>query len=335
MSTTLGQPEGVHTGLFMTYRDAAGNEKKEPACPECIAKFEFSEGQKSVLKKVFEFARIHEHYSVLHDQEYYGTVGGSDWNFLRYLNSFQETLERSPGIYCLSLYQVRLLRGCIHLALAAGVVSPDEQEQAVGVLGVFADFGWHLHISHCGKNDHSIKREDLAVIHKPVYVDSSNLGRAFRLPPNLSGKTMSEIREVFETETKETREFHLANLATLHDGRAPRTSVLELALSNTVSVIRSKSETWARLAKESCPYDLGTLSRMIHEQVFVIDELLVMGCRSDEARSESAEDQDLYSAIDGIRSYVDWDVCPALKQWMEKAEEAMARPIKKPAEAPF
>lgn len=107
----------------------------------------------------------------------------------------------------------------------------------------------------------------------------------------------------------------------------PRLSTLTSALRNAVSVIQTNTEKWLQRAKDSTDSaDLIYLAGEIHKQVFVIDELLGMGCRSDDPALNTLGGRELYRAIDGIRELVDWEECPALKQRMEQAERTWAKP---------
>ena len=102
---------------------------------------------------------------------------------------------------------------------------------------------------------------------------------------------------------------------------------METALYNAVSAIQTKSAKWHQRAKDSMnSADLIYLAGEIHDQVFVIDELLAMGCQSSDPNLNTLGGRDLYRAVDSIRKLVDWDECPVLKQRMEQAEQAWAEP---------
>ena len=306
----------------MTYEDAAGKEHEEPACALCVERFAFNDPQRNILERSLDFVLLCEHFSIADWHELTGQVGRSDWYEFNYLCWIKKALKKAAGLFCLSLAQIRALLGSVHLAIAADVIPPDERDQALEVLRFFNRFRRHL------RNDegHNIVYAIVDTLDEPHYVGSLELERARSLSSQLRWKTMEEISVVFQAELDGTLERIRSNLATAHFGRKPRLSVLATAMYNSISIIRAETKAWFQRAKESKESaDLNYLANEIHEQVFVIDELLAMGCKNNDSNLSTNGGYDLYRAVDGIRELVDWDECPALKQRMEQGEQTWAR----------
>ncbi len=194
----------------------------------------------------------------------------------------------------------------------------------MGVLGYFSEFKAHLFNSHRSTNGHNIEDETLNTLDDPDYGGSFDLEQAWLLSPRLRGKTLGEIRDLFQSDLDNLLRDTRSNLATCHSKRMSPVSIWETALCNAVSVIQDKSATWIERAKtDGNPSSLHNLADEIHDQIFLIDRLLAKGYGIIHASSRRSKDQDIYGAIDGIRKFVDWDQCPALKQWMEQAKERL------------
>jgi len=317
----------VKSEFFVTYKDPEGNEQKEPAYPMCVQNFTFNDRQREILDRSLGFVLTHEDFSVAHWRMTTAQVGNSDWNCYWLLCRVSEDLKKATGLFCMSIEHVRALYGCVHLAVAADVIPPDERDQTMELLGFFSRFRWHLYSRHRSDEGHNIGYDIVDTLDKPLYVGSLNLERAWLLSSKLRGKMMDEIGEVLEAELEGTTEQIRDNLATAHGGRMPRLSVLATALYNAVSNIQSNSEAWSQRAKDSTDSaDLIYLAGEIHDQVFVIDELRAMGCHNSDPALNTLGGRSLYRAVDGIRELIDWDECPALKLRLEQAEKTWAKP---------
>jgi hypothetical protein len=300
----------------MAYVDVDGKEQLEPACPCCIAEFSISGERKDLMLRALDFHLLAESYDVENWHAITAQYGSSDYRWQDQLGEIWSVLNKASGLYCLRLDDLRTIRGSIHLAIAAEVVQLQDRTVAVELLGWLSEFHAHLHNRHRDLSTCHIDHEILRTLDEPLYVGALNIEQAWALTSDVGGKTTEEIRDVFSRKLDGILDDVRSNVATCHGGRMNSLGVLEEGLSNAVTKILENAEKWQyRFKNTTDPADLIYLSEEIHRQVFLVDELLAMGCRN----------QAICGAVGSIRELIDWDECATLKQHMARAELHGAR----------
>ena len=231
-----------------------------------------------------------------------------------------EELEQSAGLYCLSFMHIRVIYNCIRFAIGAEVISESQHELAMEMLARIRQFRTHLSNWH---PDMKVSRHDTLFFDGQLTIE-----KVWSLAPKLRGKETGEIADVFKELRLECSKEFRANCPTLHGERMPKSAVLETALDNAVAVIQAEANLWTkRWAYTTIEEDMHTLIDEVHRQVFLIDELLAMGCGRDRTNQRMYPDKELCSAMDDIQDLIDWDECPALMLKLKQIEPNWAKPM--------
>ena len=305
---------------FMPYGDATGSEGREPACARCIERFSFDVPQVEMLKMAVSLAVMAAH----HEDAWLSELDDMRKdNYVDVASEFDplvEELEQSAGLYCLSFMHIRVIYNCIRFAIGAEVISESQHELAMEMLARIRQFRTHLSNWH---PDMKVSRHDTLFFDGQLTIE-----KAWSLAPKLRGKETGEIADVFKELRLECSKELRANRPTLHGERMPKSAVLETALDNAVAVIQAEANLWTkRWAYTTIEEDMYTLIDEVHRQVFLIDELLAMGCGSDRTNQRMYPDKELCSAMDDIQDLIDWDECPALMLKLKQIEPNWAKPM--------
>ena len=308
----------------LTYRDSEGRCREEAPCERCIRDFSWNPERRSVIDTALEFNVTAEEYDVCMWHKVAEQYGSSDWHCFYKVVALQKTVTSALGLFALDIEDIRALRGSIHIALAAGIFTNEAMEKANVMLRWLTAFGSHLHNHHRDENTMRIEYRILSKMSKPRYCGAFGLEDAWAVAPKLVDCSLEEAVEKLREDLDGMIATIRDDLAQRHGGRRGRLSVLEEGISNALKVIDSRTDDWLRQISDtdSC-YDLLYLSEEIHQQVFLIDELMSMNCSPDLTFG-------MFETIEKIKHLIDWDECGTLKAWMgrrRETEDASKPPI--------
>jgi hypothetical protein len=307
----------------MVYEDEEGEHREEPACPRCISRFAWKAEQKEVIGDVLRLHHMWEEYEMTIWHKLEAQYGSSDYMPMREIQAVLDAMESCKGPYGLSFDQMRSIRGSIHIALAASALSEEQGAKACGVLRLLDVFSAHLHNCHRDQEGMRIDHEVLESLRKPKYIGCFSFEKALRWAPEFAGKSFDEIEHLLGKKVDGLLDDLKVDLVQAHGGRTGRLSVLATGIWNAIEIVESKADDWLRLVKDAteCVYLLH-VPREVHEQIFLIDELFALGAWNHDADLLSLGGEQLYEAIDRIRSLIDWDECEQLKAWMDQADQS-------------
>ncbi|MHC4089519.1 MAG: hypothetical protein ACYSVY_04435 [Planctomycetota bacterium] len=303
----------------MVYEDDDGNRQEEPACPRCVSRFSWTEEQKAVIDEVLGLHYMFEEYEVAVWHTLTSQYGNSDYWPMREVNALREAVEASLGPCGLAFDQLRAVRGSLHVALAAEVLEARQRTLVFEIIDLLASFGCHLHNCHRDLDGVRIPREILEQGSKPKYLGCFRLEDALRLAPKAVGKSVEEIADLLREDVAGLLGELKSKAPQCHGGRSSRRSILERGIWNAVTVIEAKAADWTKRLREAdeCA-EVTYVAGEIHDQIFMIDELIGMDCFSHDSRDDTIGTGRFLEAIEKIRPLIDWDECEHLRNWMDR-----------------
>jgi hypothetical protein len=249
-----------------------------------------------------------------------------NWREFRVLRDLLEMVESVPDLGALDIEEVAILRGSVHLASEAGMFKDDEREHIDDTLTWLAKHSEyrHNHTPYQYINvEHQCEEVDLT---QPWYYGNFGLEQARYWRPRLEGRSFAQIEQVFVDAINGMADRVRWDFKKAHRGREDRLSLMRVAYYDMLGVIKAKAPEWRREfdeAKTSC--SLKDLSHEINERMFLIDELVGMGCCGDVPGRLAAFGARFLEMIAPIDELIDWDSCPILKKHVDEARQALPR----------
>ena len=307
----------------------------EPWCLRCVKKFSFNDENRKTVDGALKAMQFMGRYYLDVFQKLYEQSCWRDYGEIAELADIRKVLRGAAGLHEIGARKIRIIHGALLSALGAGInvgVSPESIVEAVNWISAFAS---HFARGSCRAAEDEAERTNAKELDQPLWIGAFDLVRAVRESPKLRGKTLAELEEWTQQQYDGLTGEVKTNIATSHGGRRSRLSVLTEALWDAVHVIEETSEEWtAHLNTPRGCADMIDVAGKVHDQVFLIDELLAMGCWRDDRFLSTAGSARLYSAIKKIHSLIDWNDCEALKDWMERAAPACEQHALKPGDRP-
>ena len=107
---------------------------------------------------------------------------------------------------------------------------------------------------------------------------------------------------------------------------SPSCALPRLPIDSWAYTFHACAKCYLPLEEATHAVDVIYLATEVHDQVFLVDELLSMGCRGDDPTLRTVDGHELYQAISKIRGLIDWDECPTLKERIDLADQSRAQP---------
>ncbi len=298
---------------MMVYEDADGGTHQEPPCPRCLEHFSFSDELRSLLRKILAFHFFAEKFMVDGWQDYSGMSGSSDYYGMEYIAANARAVKATPGMYGLHFDTLRVLRGSVHIALAAGFLTPEERALGTHLLTDLDRFGSHLYNDHRDAEKLRIDAITLETLRKPEYLGDIDPEWALRSASEFAGKSLDEIAELLRQQLKDRVEEFRSNVATVYDspGRRGESATRE-EVDTALATIKQKANTWhdeVRTA-EHC-IQLLDVSCEVYGLTSKLDAWVAIDSLGE--RAGSYRDR-IYEALERIPDLVDWDACENLKR---------------------
>ena len=181
-------------GPVISSEEATGERHERPACPMCSRTGALPKAQRTVIIKALDAHTVFD----LYFESIKNCLAPVDyWDYQPQYPGLEQTSEGAAMGRTLDEMDVeerRIIRGSLHVALAAGVLDESERREAVKVFDRLDRYSLHRRLMHGDGHETDCKKTSLGRTCIPESSGDCDLARIWRLAPEVQGKTIEEIR---------------------------------------------------------------------------------------------------------------------------------------------
>ncbi len=310
VSPNMEKPDGEY--YFEYFDDDTREQMREPACPECLKFYSWKSEHKAVIQKAIKYHEIAvdcinpetgEPVSKDLQSPYYRSP--------EYFEEYCKIIDNSKGPYDGFAAKIREIQGILEYAWILGILNKQEQLIASDTIDLIKDYKYHLKISHYGQPWSMLNTKIIEVLTEPKYMMGFDKELSRYIACMIGGLPLDEAKKALRKASPPER---LKDMIIRPGKRTDRMEILRTALWNAVSVLQRLLRA-SKHDRDEIILVLPTqrIVQQIHEQLFLIDELISMGCMDRYKRTSTVLGRRLRSVVLAIKALIDWDQCPNLK----------------------